>query len=137
MTKNGCPLINNEKRRSGCPITNTLDLIGDKWTLLIIRDMMYLGKSQFGEFTGGNEGISTNILTDRLKKLEQFGIISKSAYQENPTRYEYNLTPIGDALEPLLIEMMKWGGAHIDNTYTPSPEEVKEYRDQVLSKKKK
>lgn len=123
-TKN-CTQIQNKKQRSLCPITNTLDIIGDKWTLLIIRDMVFRGKTQFGEFLNANEGISTNILTDRLKKLEHHNIITKRAYQENPTRYEYELSGIGEALQPILFEMIKWGGKHIEGTYQPTEEDIK------------
>lgn len=111
--------------RSKCPITNTLDLIGDKWTLIIIRDMVFLKKSQFGDFINSGEGISTNILTDRLKKLEQYGIIKKSTYQENPVRYEYHLTEIGESLQPLLMEFISWGTKHIEGVYVPTKEDLK------------
>ena len=123
-TKN-CTQIQNKKQRSLCPITNTLDIIGDKWTLLIIRDMVFRGKTQFGEFLNANEAISTNILTDRLKKLEHHNIITKRAYQENPTRYEYELSGIGEALQPILFEMIKWGGKHIEGAYNPTEAEIK------------
>lgn len=122
--------------RSVCPITNTLDVIGDKWTLLIIRDMLFLGKTQFGEFADSGEGISTNILTDRLKKLEEFGIITKTAYQKNPVRYEYHPTKIGESLMPLLIEMVKWGGANIEGAYTPTEEDIKKAKSNAKKLKK-
>jgi DNA-binding HxlR family transcriptional regulator len=121
--------------RSPCPITNTLDLIGDKWTLLIIRDMIFLKKNQFSEFENSGEGISTNILADRLKKLEEYGVITKNAYQKKPTRYKYMPTRIGEALFPLLMEMVKWGGEYIEEAYTPTKEDIEKVRAKVRDNK--
>lgn len=117
--KTGC-------ERSQCPITNTLDVIGDKWTLLIVRDMMILGKSQYSDFITSHEGISTNILADRLKKLEEFNVITKRAYQTNPVRHEYHLTEIGLSLRPILTELAKWGGQHVEGAYNPTDEEIED-----------
>ncbi len=105
--------------RSQCPITNTLDLIGDKWTLLVIRDMVFLKKKSFNEFLKSPEGIATNILTERLKRLEEHGIIEKRPYQKTPLRYEYILTRRGEDLRPLLMEMIRWGNTHIKGTFVP------------------
>ena len=107
-------------KRSFCPLTNTLDLIGDKWTLLIIRDMLFLKKKSFNEFLESPEGIATNILTERLKRLEKSGIISKRPYQKMPVRHEYMLTRRGEDLSSLLMEMIRWGNAHIEGTIVPS-----------------
>jgi DNA-binding HxlR family transcriptional regulator len=85
-----------------------LDLIGDKWTLLVIRDMLFFGKTQFGEFLRSDEGISTNILAERLKRLEKHGLIVKRPYQTNPPRYAYALTPRGEGLRPVMGELVKW-----------------------------
>ena len=106
-------------KRSSCPLTNTLDLIGDKWTLLIIRDMLFLKKKSFNEFLESPEGIATNILTDRLKRLEKCGVISKRPYQKTPVRHEYTLTRRGEDLRALLIEMVRWGNTHIEGTVVP------------------
>jgi DNA-binding HxlR family transcriptional regulator len=105
--------------RSNCPITNTLDLIGDKWTLLVIRDMLFLKKKSFNEFLESPEGIATNILTERLKRLEEHGIIEKHPYQKTPVRYEYSLTKRGKDLSPVLMEMVRWGNLHIEGTFIP------------------
>ena len=105
--------------RSKCPLTNTLDLIGDKWTLLVIRDMLFLKKKSFNEFWESPEGIATNILTERLKRLEEFGIIGKRPYKKNPVRYEYILTRRGEDLRSLLMEMIRWGNTHITGTIVP------------------
>ena len=112
--------------RSECPITNTLDLIGDKWTLLFIRDMLFLKKKSFNEFLASPEKVATNILTERLKRLEEHGIIEKRPYQKNPLRYEYILTPRGEDLRPLVMEMIRWGNTHIEGTFVPPKKLLKE-----------
>jgi len=95
-------------QRSSCPITNVLDLIGDKWTLLVIRDLV-LGKRRYQEFLTSPEEIASNILTERLNRLQIAGLISRRAYQQNPVRYEYLLTKKGKALEPILEAIIVWG----------------------------
>lgn len=114
-----CSKIKGCHDRSSCPVSNTLDLIGDKWTLLIIRDMFFLKKKSFNEFLDSSEGIATNILTDRLKRLEKYGIITKQPYTKTPLRYEYFLTPRGKDLKPLIREIIRWGNAHIEGTFVP------------------
>ena len=110
--------------RSRCPIANTLDVIGDKWTLLIIRDMLMLGSGQYQDFLKAPEGISTNILADRLKKLEKAGVISKSVYQTNPVRHLYSLTSMGQDLRPVLMAIVQWGGAHVEGAFSPSQADI-------------
>ncbi len=105
-----------ELRRSICPLTNTLDLIGDRWTLLIVRDILIHHKHRYGEFLASDERITTNILADRLKRLEEYSLIEKTPYQHNPVRYEYTLTEKGRDLEPLVREMIRWGLSHIPGT---------------------
>jgi len=100
-------------------VTNTLDLIGDKWTLLVIRDMLFAQKKSFKEFLESPEGIATNILTERLKRLEEGGIIKKQPYSKAPVRYEYTLTRRGEDLRPLLMEMIRWGITHIEGARLP------------------
>ncbi|MFK7844100.1 MAG: winged helix-turn-helix transcriptional regulator [Rhodothermales bacterium] len=95
--------------RSQCPIANSLDIIGDRWTLLIIRDILINGKHRFKEFQDIPEAFPTNILADRLKRLEKWGLIEKRAYQEYPVRYAYHLTEKGSTLEPVLRAIEKWG----------------------------
>ena len=104
-------------RRSACAIANTLDVVGDKWSLLVIRDMFH-GKRTYGELQNSPEGIPTNILADRLKRLEDAGIISSSAYQERPVRYAYTLTEKGKALGDVLLAFVRWGKKHIPGTKT-------------------
>ena len=93
--------------RSSCPITNVLDTLGDKWTLLVIRDLV-LGKRRYREFTSSPERIASNILANRLKKLESEGLITRRAYQRNPIRYEYFLTEKGEGLKPVLEAILVW-----------------------------
>ena len=102
-------------KRSICPITNLLDIVGDKWTLLVIRDLL-LGKHRYTEFIDSKEKIPTNILAERLRRIEEFSLVTKSPYQTNPLRFEYSLTKMGKALEPILNEMARWGLYYIKGT---------------------
>src|SRR5262244_4580414 len=101
--------------RSLCPIANALEVIGDKWSLLIVRDLFH-GKATYGELANSFEKIPTNILADRLARLEAAGIITKSPYQERPVRYAYTLTEKGVALGDILHALVKWGKRHIPGT---------------------
>lgn len=98
-------------KRSCCPITNSLDILGDKWTLLVIRDLA-LGKTRYQEFMTSSERIASNILADRLKQLEASGLVTRRAYQQNPLRYEYVLTVKGEGLKPVLRALVVWGQKH-------------------------
>jgi len=101
--------------RSPCPIANTLDILGDKWTLLVIRDL-FTGKHTYSEFQSSPEKIPTNILANRLKRLADFGIIEKAPYQQRPVRYAYQLTDKGRSLGQVLKEMADWGICNIAGT---------------------
>ncbi len=101
--------------RSPCPLACTLDLIGDKWTLLVIRDL-HLGKRYFKEFTESPEGIATNILSDRLARLVDAGLAEKFKSSEPPGRTAYRLTSKGRSLRPVVNAMVKWGLRHIEGT---------------------
>ena len=101
--------------RSPCPVACSLDLLGDKWTLLVVRDLL-LGKTTYTEFQKSPEGIPTNILAERLKRLQAAGILEKSQYQERPVRYAYTLTAKGRDLQPVLLAMIDWGNKHIPGT---------------------
>jgi DNA-binding HxlR family transcriptional regulator len=107
-----------EPGRSLCPIATTLDLVGDKWSLIIIRDMM-VGKSKYGEFLESPEGITTNILANRLRRMEETGLIEKTPYQAHPPRYAYGLTERGKSLLPVLQEICRWANAQMPGTWTP------------------
>lgn len=109
-------------RRSSCPIACTLDLIGDRWTLLVIRDMMFFEKHRFEEFLESPEGISTNILTNRLKSLEEVGLVEKQPYSNHSRRMNYQLTEQGRSLRPLLEAVIDWGLKHIPETRIPDDE---------------
>lgn len=109
-------------QRSPCPIACTLDLIGDHWTLLIVRDMMFFGKQRFEEFLESPEGISTNILANRLKSLEDLGLVEKRPYSNHPRRMNYQLTELGQSLRPVLKAMIAWGLKHIPETRVPEAE---------------
>jgi DNA-binding HxlR family transcriptional regulator len=101
--------------RSKCPVSCVLDLLGDKWTLLLVRDLL-LGKGTFTEFQQSPEGIPTNILAERLKRLLAAGIIEKLPYQERPLRYRYQLTCKGSDLYPVLSAMIDWGNRYVEGT---------------------
>jgi DNA-binding HxlR family transcriptional regulator len=107
------------ERRSHCPIACTLDLIGDRWTLLIIRDMLFFGKQRFEEFLESPEEISTNILTSRLKLLEQLGLVKKQPYSNHSRRMNYQLTEQGQSLLPVLKAIIDWGLDNIPETRIP------------------
>lgn len=96
------------QHRSDCPISTALDIFGDKWSLLIIRDMMFKEKNTYGDFLESGENIATNILADRLVLLECAGIISKHKHPESRAKILYKLTPKGIDLIPILIEMIAW-----------------------------
>jgi DNA-binding HxlR family transcriptional regulator len=104
--------------RSGCPIATTLDMMGDRWTLVIVRDLL-TGKKRFGEFLESPERITTSVLTTRLKQMEAFGVVDKNPYQNRPTRFEYTLTDRGLELQGILQEMCRWANKHMPGTWTP------------------
>jgi len=106
-------------RRSRCPVSCTLDVLGDRWSLLVVRDVMR-GKRRFAEFLDSPEGIPTNILSDRLKRLLQAGVVAASRYSDHPPRMEYNLTPKGEELRPIMRAMVEWGVRHAGGVYPPA-----------------
>lgn len=99
-------------RRSGCPVSIALDLIGDRWSLLVIRDLMVRGFRTFREFQQSGEGIATNVLTDRLHRLEAEGIVSSEADEADARRVNYRLTAKGIELAPVLLELLLWSAKH-------------------------
>lgn len=101
--------------RSPCAVANSLDIVGDKWSLLVVRDLLY-GKRTYGELADSPERIPTNILADRLKRLEEAGIITSTPYHERPVRYAYTLTPKGRDLGEVLLAFVRWGKRHIPGT---------------------
>ena len=108
------------EQRSGCPINLTLEVVGDKWSLLVIRDMIFGNRRHFRELlTGSEEGIASNILADRLKRLVEQGIVSKADDPTHKQKSVYSLTDKGIALLPVLAQMSVWG-----RKYLPVTEEL-------------
>jgi len=101
--------------RSTCPVAGTLDLIGDKWTLLVVRDLLR-GRRRYGDLAASAERIPTNILADRLRRLEQAGLVERRLYSERPPRYEYRLTATGKELAPAVRMLAEWGLRHVPGT---------------------
>jgi DNA-binding HxlR family transcriptional regulator len=121
----------NKKRETGCPIAFGLDTFGDRWSLLIIREIMLRGKRTYSEFLEADEGIATNILIARLKHLEAEGIVSKSRDPDNRRAFIYELTQKGRDLAPILIEIIIWSGLHDHRPYALRNvlKEIKEDRE--------
>jgi DNA-binding HxlR family transcriptional regulator len=114
-------------RRSGCPVSISLESIGDRWSLLIVRDLMVRGYRTFKQFAQSGEGIATNILADRLRKLEASGLIAAEAEETDARRVNYRLTLKGIDLAPVLLELLIWGARH---------EETAAPRDYILQMEK-
>ncbi len=106
-------------RRSDCPIAAGLDLFGDRWTLLLIRDMGLFDKHRNKDFQQGREAIPSNILADRLRRLVADGLVSRRPYQDRPQRFEYHLTPAGQALLPVIGAIAEWACEHIEGVRMP------------------
>ena len=122
-------MAENEKeilRRSGCPLSCTLELVGDRWTLLILRDMFFLGKSTYNEFLDCPEKISTNILTERLKKMTATGLVS---YTGTAKRKKYVLTEMGMDMRPVIEAIVRFGIKNFEGS--------KEYLDDQIEQAKK
>ena len=111
--------------RSDCPIAASLDVLGDRWTMLILRDMLLGGKSQFGEFAT-NEGVATNILADRLATLVERGIIERVPDKADRRKYHYRVLRPGVELLPVIAELVVWG---VQNTDVPSSAEFESMLD--------
>lgn len=108
------------ERRSDCPISFALDLFGDRWSLLVVRDLGLKGKRSFSELAASDEGVATNVLSDRLARLEEAGIILKSRDPNDGRRYVYRLSEAGKDLLPVLVELIVWSAAHDDATAAPA-----------------
>lgn len=106
------PKRRKAKRRSECPLNASVEMLGDRWSLLIIRDMMLRGSRTFKEFLGCYEGIATNMLADRLRKLIAYGIITTEPDLSDGRKLIYSLTAKGIDLAPVLTEMVLWAAAH-------------------------
>lgn len=106
------PLAAPRQPRSGCPISIALELLGDAWSLLIVRDLMFKDKRTYNDFLTGGEGIASNILADRLRKLEDASIIEKRRDPEDARRFLYRLSAKGIDLAPVLVELVIWSARH-------------------------
>jgi DNA-binding HxlR family transcriptional regulator len=104
--------------RSGCPVSIALEVFGDRWSLLIVRDMMVRGFRTFKQFQESGEGIASNILTKRLRALEAAGIVTAETEKSDARRVNYRLTEKGIALAPALLELLIWGARH-ERTVAP------------------
>ena len=121
-------------KRSECPLSRSLDFFGDKWTLLIIRDIAFRGFRFYQEFLNSGEGIATNVLSDRLKMLETQGFLISKKYEKQKTKKVYRLTDAGIGLIPIIFEMLIWG-SEFDPTLEIVPEmleRMKHDRDNLL-----
>ncbi len=114
------PSLIKREPRSGCPIAGTLDIVGDRWTLVILRDMVN-GKKRFSEFLDSPERITTNVLTDRLVLMAGAGLVKRTPYHLRPKRFEYVLTKKGLALLPVLQEICRWANRFMPETWTAPP----------------
>jgi DNA-binding HxlR family transcriptional regulator len=123
----------NEKR-SDCPISSSLDIFGDRWSLLIVRDLMLHKTRTYGDFAKAEEKIATNILANRLQVLEDNGIIIKLPFPDNKVKVLYQLSQKGVDLIPAMIEIALWGGKYVSNTAESSPflKEVKKNKTKFL-----
>jgi DNA-binding HxlR family transcriptional regulator len=102
------------ERRSGCPLNASVEMLGDRWSLLILRDMMLRGYQTFSQFLASDEKIATNILADRLRRLEEYGIVTSQRDPSDRRKLLYTLTPKGIDLAPVLTEMVLWAARHED-----------------------
>jgi len=106
--------------KSHCPVNFAQETFGDRWSLLIIRDLMFKCKQYYGDFLNSDEKISTNILAARLEKLEAVGLITKAIDQENHSKKLYSLTQKGIDLMPMLLEMIAWSAKYDEQTEAPA-----------------
>jgi DNA-binding HxlR family transcriptional regulator len=130
----GVPQKTKAKQRSGCPVSVCLEVFGDRWSLLIVRDLMVRGYRTFKEFYESGEGIASNVLATRLARLRAAGIIEAEAEPEDGRRINYRLTEKGIDLAPVLLELLLWGAQH-EPTGAPCElmAEMAKNREQVLA----
>jgi DNA-binding HxlR family transcriptional regulator len=121
------------KRRSGCPLNASVETLGDRWSLLIVRDMMLRGFRTYKEFLESFEGIATNILADRLRKLQAYGIITTERDPSDGRRLFYLLTKKGIDLAPVLTEMVLWAARHEETENQALVRQMKKDKEQLLA----
>jgi DNA-binding HxlR family transcriptional regulator len=122
------------KRRSGCPVSISLEMLGDRWSLLIVRDLMVRGYRTFKDFQGSSERIASNILADRLRKLEAAGIVGAELEATDARRINYRLTEKGIDLAPVLLDLLIWAARH-EETEAPCAviDNMEKNRETVLA----
>ncbi|MGB6874616.1 MAG: helix-turn-helix domain-containing protein [Candidatus Acidiferrales bacterium] len=121
------------RRRSACPLNASVEMLGDRWSLLILRDMMVWGFKTYKEFLGSHEKIATNVLADRLRKLEAYGIIFSEPDPSDGRRLIYALTPKGIDLAPVLAEMVLWAARHEKTGNQELIRQLKGDKEQVIA----
>ncbi len=127
-------MIEIDKKRSKCALANGLEILGDRWSLLIIRDLMFTNRREFSHFLNSGEGISTNILSDRLERLQNAGVISKKPHPSHGKKFIYDLTELGVALAPTIVELNLWACSAIDGTRVPrrALDMMRNHREKLL-----
>ena len=120
-------------RRSGCPLNASVEMLGDRWSLLILRDMMLRGFRSYKEFLGSYEGIATNILADRLRRLEAYGIITTERDPSDGRKVIYLLTAKGIDLAPVLTEMVLWAAGHEETGNQALVRQMQKNKEQFLA----
>jgi DNA-binding HxlR family transcriptional regulator len=105
--------------RSTCPISTGLEIVGDRWTLLIVRDMMFAGKRHFREFLQSEEGVSSNVLADRLAMLVERGLVTRTDDPAHAQKAIYSLTELGLSLLPVIASLSRWTQTHFPETRRP------------------
>lgn len=139
VIRNGLPVMpdkrrSNAKRRSGCPVSVSLEVFGDRWSLLIVRDLMVRGYRTFKEFLQSGEGIASNVLADRLQRLESSGIIDAQRVASDNRRINYRLTAKGIDLAPVMLDLLIWGSRHeMTNSSCSLLLRMEKNRDQILN----
>ena len=121
------------KRRSGCPLNASVEMLGDRWSLLIIRDMMLRGFRSYKEFLESYEGIATNILADRLRRLEAYGVIAPERDPSDGRKVIYRLTAKGIGLAPVMSEMVLWAAAHEDTSNEALVREIQKDKEGFIA----
>ncbi|WP_345954439.1 helix-turn-helix domain-containing protein [Mucilaginibacter sp. PAMB04168] len=132
------------QHRSNCPIAYSLDYLGDKWALLILRDLIFTNKASYGDFLASEEKIATNILADRLKLLETTGFINSTVSTEKKNKFVYSLTEKGIDLIPVIVELMIWGSKYnppgaedvIKKLEKDKEGTIRQYREKLLQRLK-
>lgn len=127
----------NPTRRSGCPLNASVEMLGDRWSLLIIRDMMLRGVRTYKELMQSYEGIATNILADRLRRLESYGIVTSEPDPSDGRKRIYLLTEKGIDLAPVLTEMVLWAAAHEETGNQPLIGQIKAGKEKFLAEVRK